>query len=86
MSEPLRYLGHPRIGEELPTRLNRMGGSGVAIDPVRRNLWDCTKTRQRHRCSTCGEWIPKGSEAWRPVTEGKGTRRSDRLCLDCGPA
>ena len=47
------------------------------------NLWARSKMRKRHRCTICMQYIEKGSAAFRPVTEGGGTIRCDRVCSTC---
>ena len=43
--------------------------------------WAVVKTRQDSKCAECGEWIKSGSEAFRPV--GNGKHRYRRLCVGC---
>jgi len=43
--------------------------------------WALCKTRKDQKCADCGEYIPKGSDAFRPVGNGMGRWR--RLHVGC---
>jgi len=43
--------------------------------------WALCKTRKDQKCADCGEYIPKGNAAFRPVGNGMGRRR--RLHVGC---
>jgi len=43
--------------------------------------WSVCRTRKDQKCADCGEYIPKGSDAFRPVGNGMGRWR--RLHVGC---
>lgn len=59
-------------------------GEGVAFEETNRCLWDRTKLRgSHHRCANCLVPLKKGERAWRPLSEGGGTIRTERMCDPC---
>lgn len=46
------------------------------------NLWSIGTVRGRDKqCSTCGTVLPRGSQAYHPITNG--LNRGDRICTKC---
>ena len=52
----------------------------LALDR-QRTLWTACRVRKAHKCRDCRVDIRKGTNAFRPLTNGYG--RMTRLCLRC---
>ena len=62
--------------------VKKLVGGLVVLDTFYgKQIWDRVKMRKEHRCASCKETIEKGSQAYRPLTNGYN--RMDRLCTAC---
>jgi hypothetical protein len=46
-------------------------------------LWTRVESRKTQECLRCSREITTRSTLYRPIGEGKGIRRGDRLCVRC---
>jgi hypothetical protein len=70
-------------GWPVATGLGRTRIAAEDLAERRGRPWSACTVRKRHRCVACGRRIRSGAVAYRPLREGLGVARHDRVCPRC---